>query len=102
MLEAYHGETGGQTGDVVQAHPGGKQEPKLGGTLYGLSLSYVQGSSAATELEQVGKQNRVLGQLPESIPGEQRNLDSCISYKSCKLTSVSLLGGGSLRRYFLF
>lgn len=102
MLEAYRGETGGQTGDAVQAHPGGKQEPELRGTLYGLSLSYVQGSSAATELEQVGKQNRVLGQLPESTPGEQRNLDSCISYKSCKLTSVSLLGGGSLRRYFLF
>lgn len=49
----------------------------------------------------MSKQNRVLGQLAERTLGEQRNKDSWISCKSCKLTSVSLLGGRGLRRHFL-
>lgn len=66
---AYRGETGGQAGDAVQALPGGRQEPEWGSILCGLSLSYAQGDSAATELEQVGKWHRILGQFPESTPG---------------------------------
>lgn len=42
----------------------------------------------------MGKWYRAPGQLSESTPGQKRNWHCSISFKSCKLTSVSLGGGG--------
>lgn len=58
LAVAYRGQTGRQAGDDVQALPGGRQEPKWRCILCGLSLSYAQGDTAATELKQVGKWHR--------------------------------------------